>query len=158
MSEADKKTFLELVGSLNFTATASDIEDIAKSIEDIKKAEATAREKNAYDLLYVGMDGSETVNGGKLTMFLSAMAGTNSAMPDVGIWYDKVGGHNATFVGSKSVIWDMRGANGVGYDMLGGKWKGTTTKNSFLPLKAAVASFSICRVSALASSAVSCMV
>ncbi len=115
LSEADKKTFLELVGSLNFTATASDIEDIAKSIEDIKKAEAAAREKNAYDLLYVGADGGKTENGGKLTSLFSAFEHTSVLFSNSqSVWYDKMGTANASLIGS---LWKKLDGGGIGYTM-----------------------------------------
>ncbi len=102
----------------------------------IKLDEATADEAqklldsftvNAYDMLYVGMDGSETANGGKLTMFLSAMAGTSSADLVNGKWYDKTGNYDATLTSTSGVKWISRGENGVGYDMLGGTIKADGT-------------------------------
>lgn len=134
-SDEVKKKVYAGVGKAFMSLTHQN-DDLVLYAEEREAAQAsldaffTARLVNEYDLLYVGMDGSETANGGRLTMYLSAMAGTNSAIPGIGTWYDKIGGHDATFVSSKAVIWAMRGENGVGYDMLGGSLKEDGTYNT----------------------------
>lgn len=121
VTEKEKKGIYACFSSVTF-------EDGNK--EDLQKQLYTAVEKcavNEYDMLYVGMDGSETANGGKLTMFLSALAGTSSADLVNGKWYDKTGNYDATLTSTSGVKWISRGENGVGYDMLGGTIKADGT-------------------------------
>ncbi|MBQ8908475.1 MAG: hypothetical protein IJY71_07835 [Clostridia bacterium] len=130
LSENAQKNVIKTVGA-EFMALTLQNDDLTAYTEERKAAQAildkalTAFVLNEYDLLYVGADGSKTVNGGKLTMFLSAMAGNNNADLASGNWYDRVGGYNATFKNATNVTWVSRGESGVGYDLYGGTWNGS---------------------------------
>lgn len=116
-----------------YIATAKALET---ALETALEAAMASHAPNAYDLLYVGMDGSETANGGKLMLYLSAMAGTNSTNMSKNVWYDKALAHDGTFKNyagngsiTPAITWatNRDGKNGVGYDVLGGWQKADGT-------------------------------
>ncbi len=111
----DKATFLAEVAALDFGASETDIRSIINALAEIRAAENEARKMTAYDALYVGADGSETENGGKLTMLLSAYEkGSVVFFEEKTLWYDKMGNFDGTLVGS---LWKESENGGVGYDM-----------------------------------------
>ena len=113
--EADRDDFLSLVAKEDFTATTEDIQTIVENLAQLRAEEAALRAKNAYDELYIGADGSKTQNGGRLTVLLSAYKPGSLAFTETkNVWYDKMGNHDATLVGS---LWKLNASGGVGYDM-----------------------------------------
>ena len=124
LAEGDREDFLSLVGNLGFGATAEDIEHIADNLAEMREQEAIARKMTVYDGLYVGADGAKTQNGGKLTALLSAYDHASVLLSDVQkVWFDKVGEHDATLIGS---LWQPQSGGGVGYGMT----VGVATKQS----------------------------
>ncbi|MBQ8907265.1 MAG: hypothetical protein IJY71_01590, partial [Clostridia bacterium] len=105
----------------------------AAKVRATVEATLSALVPNAYDMLYVGADGSDTANGGKLLLLYNAYEANNSAVPEIGTWFNKVGDADATFVngtqGTHDPVWEMRG-NGVGYDVYGGPLNADGTINT----------------------------
>ena len=113
LNDADKETFLLQVSKQNMDVTVAELEDIIDQLEEIRAQEEAARKKTAYDALYIGADGTKTENGGSLTMLLSAYDTASTVFAgESGVWYDKMGNHNANFIGS---VWGTLTGGGVGY-------------------------------------------
>ncbi len=115
LNEEDKETFLLQVSKKSMDVTVRDLEDIIEQLEAIRAKEEAARKMTAYDALYIGADGSKTENGGSLTMLLTAYDTASTVFAgESGVWYDKMGNHNGTFIGS---VWGSLTGGGVGYDI-----------------------------------------
>ncbi len=115
LNEEDRETFLLQVAKKSDDVTVDDLREIVSQLAAIREKEAQAREKSEYDKLYIGADGSKTENGGSLKMLLTAYE-TNSVVLSgaSGVWYDKMGNHDASFIGS---VWTLLENGGVGYDL-----------------------------------------
>ncbi|MBQ8907731.1 MAG: hypothetical protein IJY71_04005, partial [Clostridia bacterium] len=72
---------------------------------------------NDYDKLYVGANGEETANGGKLTALWTAYTPDKGVVVSSGIWVDKVNGTFATLEGN---LWKTFENGGVGYTVTAG--------------------------------------
>lgn len=77
---------------------------------------------NDYDKLYVGADGSETANGGKLNALWTAYTLDKGVSVANGVWVDKVNGEFATLEGG---LWQTFENGGVGYELTAGPVVGT---------------------------------
>ena len=115
LADDAKKDFLAAVAAEGFDVTIDEIEEIAENIAAIAEVAREKRKMSEYDKMYIGADGSKTQNGGKLTVLLSSYT-LNSVLLTEGqnVWMDKMGNHNATFVGP---LWTTLEGGGVGYDM-----------------------------------------
>ena len=133
--DADKDDFLALVAKEDFTATEADILTIVENLEQLRAEEAAKRQMSVYDELYIGADGSKSENGGSLSVLLTAYGSGSLSFTDTkNVWYDKMGNHDATLVGS---LWHTLEGGGVGYEL--NVWasdakKGTYTQETYLDL------------------------
>ena len=122
----DAAKSLVIVGdktSEKYTAEKTTLENLIKRYGPALSLDDEAREKNAYDALYLGSDGKKTVNGGSLVALFSAYKGdTDSVDLDLGLWYNKVSQADASINGGKyssdkTTGWKLRENGGLGYDL-----------------------------------------
>ncbi|MBQ8907626.1 MAG: right-handed parallel beta-helix repeat-containing protein, partial [Clostridia bacterium] len=76
---------------------------------------AGGKEAASYLDLYVGADGEATVNGGTMTVLLTAFKGQSSLDPSGGVWTNVANG--ATGHATLGGTWTAYAEGGVGYDL-----------------------------------------
>ncbi|MBP3436821.1 MAG: hypothetical protein J6K61_02805 [Clostridia bacterium] len=114
LSEFDKDADNTLIYKMMAAVTLDETNyDAAKATAQLKLDELLAGSTFQYSKLYVGADGSETENGGKLTVLLVSFESESSA--GTGSWYNIAPNatQDATFTGS----WTKMGKGGIGHNV-----------------------------------------
>ena len=115
LAEDVRDDFMAAVAAEGFGVTVKQVEKIAENITVIAEAAKEKRKMSEYDKLYVGANGEKTANGGSLVVLLSAYEHNSISLENgQNVWFDKMGNHNATFIGS---LWQRIEGGGVGYDL-----------------------------------------
>ncbi|MBP3436449.1 MAG: hypothetical protein J6K61_00880 [Clostridia bacterium] len=90
---------------------------IPVALYPVSAVEEGSASKEAFDYssLYVGVDGSENANGGKLTLLLTSYLGDSSVSEDKTAWTNKA--PDATKHGTLYGTWSDKSKGGIGYDV-----------------------------------------
>ncbi len=118
-------TIVELGLAEDTDALRTEINDVIRNLESMLEQLEQGKAFNEYDALYVGANGEDTAEGGKLLALYSAMGPSlHSADTAGGLWYNKLDDqqYTATIIGP----WQKNTAGGISASYTAGTFDANT--------------------------------